>query len=220
MKFNKNMLLLYAVTDCSKVDRQTFYNQIEDVLKGGVTMVQLREKMLTEEEYIREAIRCKKLCHRYNVPLIINDNVNVALESGADGVHVGMEDTPVSEIRGCVPKDFIIGATCKTIEQAKAAERDGADYMGVGAIFPSITKENAIRITNEQLSNICESVSIPAVAIGGISLENVDRIKGCKISGIAVVSAIFSATNIIATTLRLKEKAREVVDNNSNIEGE
>ena len=212
MIFNKDMLLLYAVTDHSWVGEKTLYQQIEDALKGGVTIVQLREKSLDDESFVKEAIEVKELCHRYNVPLIINDNVSVALKSGADGVHVGLEDTPVSEIRKVVPRDFIVGATCKTVEQAKIAENSGADYMGVGAVFPSSTKENALRITTEQLKEICSSVSIPAVAIGGITAENVMEIKGEGIAGIAVVSAIFSAENIEKATQELKKKAREVTE--------
>ena len=212
MKFNKEMLLLYAVTDRTWVGKQSLLEQIEDALKGGVTIVQLREKELDEESFTAEAIQVRDLCHKYNVPLIINDNVDVALKSGADGVHVGIEDTPVDEIRTRVPADFIIGATCKTIEQALTAEAAGADYMGVGAVFPSPTKNNAIRITNEQLKSICSSVSIPAVAIGGISHDNILEIRGSKVSGAAVVSAIFSAENIEAAAAELKEMAREVVE--------
>lgn len=211
MKFNKDMLLLYAVTDSSWVGKQTLLEQIEDALKGGVTIVQLREKKMDEEEFIEEAIEVRKLCHKYAVPLIINDNVDVALKSGADGVHVGIEDTPVAEIRKRVSDDFIIGATCKTVEQAKTAEENGANYMGVGAVFPSKTKTNAIRITNEKLREIVSSVSIPAVAIGGISHDNILEIKGSKVSGVAVVSAIFSADDIKTATSELKEKAKDVV---------
>lgn len=212
MNFSKEMLLLYAVTDRSWVGRQSLYEQIEDALKGGVTIVQLREKNLADDEFAAEAIKIKELCHRYHVPLIINDNVDVALKSGADGVHVGIEDIPVSKIRKKVGKDFIIGATAKTVEQAKAAEKAGADYLGVGAVFPSPTKKNAIRITTEQLKEICSSISIPAVAIGGISLENVLEIKGGGMDGIAVVSAIFAADDIQKTTAELKEKAKAVVE--------
>lgn len=211
MKFHKNMLLLYAVTDRSWVGKQTLYEQVEDALKGGATIVQLREKTLAKEEFVREAIEIKELCHRYHVPLIINDNVDVALQSGADGVHVGVEDTPVSEIRKKVPADFIIGATCKTVEQAKEAQRAGADYMGVGAVFVSPTKKNAIRITKEQLKEICSSVSIPAVAIGGITQENIMEIKGGGMAGVAVVSAIFAAKDIRAATEELKQKANIVI---------
>lgn len=211
MKFKKEMLLLYAVTDRSWVGERTLLEQIEDALKGGATIVQLREKNLDEESFVLEAKKVHELCRRYNVPLIINDNVSVALKSKADGVHVGIEDTPVSEIRNRVPEDFIIGATCKTVEQAKAAEKAGADYMGVGAVFPSPTKKNAIRITGEMLREIVSSVSIPAVAIGGINYENVSEIKGSKASGVAVVSAIFAAENIEEETARLKEKVKSVI---------
>ena len=210
MTFNKDQLLLYAVTDRAWVGRQTLLEQIEDALKGGVTMVQLREKELEPQAFVAEAVQVRELCHRYGVPLIINDNVEVALESGADGVHVGIEDAPVSQIRRRVGPDCIIGATAKTVEQAKLAEDAGADYLGVGAVFPSATKKSAIRITNERLGEICACVSIPAVAIGGITLDNVCEISG-GVAGIAVVSAIFAAEDIRKTTAELKEKAEAVV---------
>ena len=211
MKFDKEMLLLYAVTDRSWVGRKTLYEQIEEALQGGVTMVQLREKQLQEEDFIIEAVKVKELCHRYNVPLIINDNVEVALKSGADGVHVGIEDVPVSEIRRKVFGDFIIGATCKTVEQAIVAEKSGADYMGVGAVFPSPTKKNAIRITKEKLSEICSAVSIPTVAIGGICYDNISELIGGGMDGFAVVSAIFAADDIKLSAKQLKNKAKEVI---------
>lgn len=210
MKFNKDMLLLYAVTDRSFVGKQSLYEQIEDALRGGVTILQLREKDLPKEEFIKEAVTVKKLCEKYGVPLIINDNVDVAIISGADGVHVGIEDMAVAEIRKRVPTDFIIGATAKTVEQAKVAEASGADYLGVGAVFPSPTKKNAIRITTEQLKAITGSVSIPAVAIGGISASNVTEIGGGGMCGIAVVSAIFGAEDIFSATVDLKQKAHDV----------
>ena len=213
MKFYKEMLLLYAITDRNLIGRHTLYEQVEAALKGGVTIVQLREKELEECDFITQAIKIRELCHCYNVPLIINDNVDVALKSGADGVHVGIEDTPVSEIRKIVPEDFIIGATAKTVEQALAAERAGADYLGVGAVFPSPTKKAAIRITKKELMQICSSVSIPAVAIGGINLDNVMEIKGGGMAGIAVVSAIFAAEDIQAAAAKLKEKTKEAVEN-------
>ena len=212
MKFNEKMLLLYAVTDRAWVGKQTLLEQIEDALKGGAPIVQLREKKLEEERFVEEAVQGRELCHKYHVPLIINDHVEVALRSGADGVHVGIEDAPVAEIRKRVSADFIIGATCKTVEQAKIAEAAGADYMGVGAVFPSPTKTNAVRITNEQLREIIASVSIPAVAIGGISYDNVCQIKGSSVSGVAVVSAIFGAGDIEKATALLKERVRAVVE--------
>lgn len=207
MKFRKEQLLLYAVTDRAWVGRQTLMEQIEDALKGGVTMVQLREKELDQEKFLKEAVQAVELCHRYGVPLMINDNVEIALKSGADGVHVGIEDQPVEEIRARAGKDFIIGATAKTVEQAQKAEASGADYLGVGAVFPSPTKKTAIRITREKLQEICASVSIPAVAIGGISMENVEEIRGGGMCGIAVVSALFAAENIQSAAAKLKEKA-------------
>ena len=212
MKFNENMLLLYAVTDRAWVGKQTLLEQIEDALKGGATIIQLREKKLDEDSFVEEAIEVRDLCHKYNVPLIINDNVEVALKSGADGVHVGIEDVPVAEIRKRVSADFIIGATCKTVEQAKIAETAGADYMGVGAVFPSPTKTNAVRITNAQLREIVSSVAIPAVAIGGISYDNVCQLKGSSVSGVAVVSAIFGAKDIEKATTLLKERVKVVVE--------
>ncbi|MDO4516307.1 MAG: thiamine phosphate synthase [Bacillota bacterium] len=211
MSILKEQLLLYAVTDRAWVGRQTLLEQIEDALKGGVTLVQLREKDLEEGEFLREAIQVRALCRRYHVPLIINDNVDIALQSGADGVHVGIEDAPVAEIRQRVGKNFIIGATAKTVQQARLAEEGGADYLGVGAVFPSPTKQSAIRITNEQLNEICSSVSIPAVAIGGITRDNLSQLKGSRIDGVAVVSALFSAEDIKATAEQLKQEAVSVV---------
>ena len=214
MKFEKEQLLLYAVTDRAWVGRETLYEQVEDALIGGATIIQLREKELDEKTFLQEAKQLTALCHSYNVPLIINDNVQIALESGADGVHVGMEDAPVEQIRRQTPADFIIGATAKTVEQAQAAERAGADYLGVGAVFPSPTKQTAIRITNDQLKEICSSVSIPAVAIGGISLSNVDELSGGGMDGIAVVSAIFGAENIQAATTELKDRVISLLATN------
>lgn len=211
MKFNSDNLLLYAITDRSWTGKETLYEQIEKALIGGVTCIQLREKNLEEDAFVKEAVEIKALCRRYDVPLIINDNYKVALKSGADGVHVGIEDCPVATIRKECGKDFIIGATAKTIEQAKAAEADGADYLGVGAIFPSPTKKNAIRITNEQLKEICSSVSIPVVAIGGISLSNIFEIAGCGMKGVAVVSAIFAADDIKKTTEELKKRVKVII---------
>ena len=215
MKFEKNQLLLYAVTDRAWVGRQTLYEQVEDALKGGATLVQLREKELDKATFLQEAKQLVTLCHSYHVPLIINDNVQIALESGADGVHVGIEDAPVAQIRQETPDDFIIGATAKTVAQAQAAERAGANYLGVGAVFPSPTKQTAIRITNDQLKEICSSVNIPAVAIGGISFENVDQLSEGGMDGVAVVSAIFAAENIQSATTELKGKVCGLLKENS-----
>ena len=211
MEFHRDMLLLYAVTDRSWTGRQTLYDQIQAALEGGVTMVQLREKRLSTQALVEEAVEIKELCHRYHVPLIINDNVEAAVASGADGVHVGITDTPVAEIRKRAGGSFIIGATAKTVAQAIAAEQAGTDYLGVGAVFPSPTKQNAVRITLEQLKQICSAVSIPAVAIGGIGRENVAALAGGGMAGIAVVSAIFAEKNIQNAAAELKEVVRKVV---------
>lgn len=210
MQFNSEQLLLYAVTDRAWTGRQTLLEQIEEALAGGVTLLQLREKALDPEAFLQEAVEACRLCHRYGVPLIINDNVDVALGSGADGVHVGIEDAPVQQIRRRTGSDFIIGATAKTVEQARLAEASGADYLGVGAVFPSPTKKTAIRITNAQLREICASVRIPAVAIGGINAENALEICGCGARGIAVVSAIFAAQDIRTAAAALRTIATQV----------
>lgn len=211
MNFTAQNLLLYAVTDRAWVGRQTLLEQIESALKGGATLVQLREKDLPRLDYIREAAQATALCHRYGVPLIVNDSLEVALKSGADGVHVGIEDQPVAEIRRQAGKGFLIGATAKTVEQARAAQAAGADYLGVGAVFPSPTKKNAIRITTGQLREICASVSIPCVAIGGISRENLPALSGGGMDGFALVSAIFSQPDIEAACRELRALAERTV---------
>lgn len=211
MNFTAQNLLLYAVTDRAWVGRQTLLEQIESALKGGATLVQLREKDLPRLDYIREAAQATALCHRYGVPLIVNDSLEVALKSGADGVHVGIEDQPVAEIRRQAGKGFLIGATAKTVEQARAAQAAGADYLGVGAVFPSPTKKKAIRITTGQLREICSSVSIPCVAIGGISRENLPALAGGGMDGFALVSAIFSQPDIEAACRELRALAERTV---------
>ncbi len=211
MSFSPECLRLYAITDRAWTGRQTLHEQLEDALKGGVTLVQLREKDLPREAFLAEAKEIRALCHRYHVPLIINDDLEVALESGADGVHVGAEDQPVDQIRRRVGPNFIIGATAKTVAQAQAAQRAGADYLGVGAVFPSPTKEHAKRITLEELQAICASVSIPAVAIGGITGENAAQLQGGGMAGIAVISALFGAGDIQAAARALKSAAQAIV---------
>ena len=211
MKLTKDMLLLYAVTDRAWTLRRTLYEQIEEALAGGVTLLQLREKHLTRPELIAEAKALLPLCHNYGAPLIVNDDAEAAVLSGADGVHVGMEDCPVAELRRRFGPDLIIGATAKTVEQARRAEAAGADYLGVGAVFPSPTKSSALRITAAQLKEICSSVSIPAVAIGGIGGDNMAQLQGCGMAGFALVSAIFGAKDISRAAASLKEQARAVM---------
>lgn len=210
MKFKKEMLLLYAITDNREGD--SLYRRVEEALKGGATMIQLREKELDEESYIKKAALIRDLCHRYRVPLIIDDNLSVALKSGADGVHLGAEDMPVSKARELAGDDFIIGATAKTESRALAAEKEGADYLGVGAVFPSPTKKDAARVTPRQLCSICESVSVPVVAIGGIDEKNIWELRGLGAAGAAVISAVFGAPDICRAAASMKEKAKEVFD--------
>ena len=201
---------LYAITDTGAVGERDFFEAVEAALQGGATILQLREKGLDDEALTEKAKKLKVICSRYGVPLIVNDNYKAAISAGADGVHVGIEDAPVCEIRRLAGDDFIIGATAKTVEQAKAAQAAGADYLGVGAVFPSPTKRNAVRITNEQLREIANSVDIPVAAIGGISRENMAELKGCGADGAALVSAIFAAKDIKAECVELKKLAQEV----------
>lgn len=206
MKISRKDLILYAITDEKCTGDRDLSQLVEEAILGGATCIQLREKNISDNELTEKALELKKVCSTYGVPLIINDNYKVALRSGADGVHVGIEDAPVREIRRIAGNDFIIGATAKTVEQAKKAQAEGADYIGVGAVFPSPTKTNAIRITQEQLREICSSVDIPAVAIGGISLENVNEIGDCGQAGIAVVSAVFAADDVRSAAEALRKK--------------
>ncbi|MCD8332188.1 MAG: thiamine phosphate synthase [Oscillospiraceae bacterium] len=209
MNLCREDLLLYAITDRSWTGEQTLLQQLEQALQGGVSMVQLREKGLEEDAFVAQAVQGRQLCRRYGVPLIVNDNVDVALKSGADGVHVGAQDAPVETVRRRAGSGFLIGATAKTVAQAQAAQRAGADYLGVGAVFPSPTKRDALRISVEQLRTICASVSIPVVAIGGISQENIGRLVGSGAAGVAVISALFSAGDICAAARALRRGAEE-----------
>lgn len=208
---NRETLQLYAVTDRAWEGRFTLLEQVEQALKGGVTIVQFREKNPDKEIFLWEALKIKELCKQYQVPFIINDHVELALEVGASGVHVGLEDTPVCQIRKKVPKDFIIGATAKSVEQAVEAERQGADYLGVGAIFPSPTKKDAKATSVEELGRICDAVKIPVVAIGGLTKDNLSVLEGTPISGVALISAIFGAKDIEKEVMLLKKKVGEML---------
>lgn len=196
MKLTNEMLRLYAVTDRSWLRGQSLYEQVEQALIGGVTLVQLREKEMPEDEFLQEAVEMAKLCHRYDVPLLINDNVDIALRSGADGVHVGQDDMDAARVRGILGSGMIVGVTAKTVEQALRAQDAGADYLGSGAVFGSATKLNTKPMTKETLRSICDAVSIPVVAIGGINRNNILELAGTGIFGAAVVSGIFAADNI------------------------
>ena len=211
MKFAESMLRLYAVTDRSWVGTQTLYEQVEAALRGGVTCVQLREKELNPEDFLSEAKQIKTLCARFGVPLIINDNVELALKVDADGVHVGQEDMDARDVRGLIGPAKILGVTAKTIEQAQKAQLAGADYLGSGAVFGSTTKPNARPMTKELLHSICQSVTIPVVAIGGIHRGNIASLAGTGIRGAAVVSGIFAAADIEEECFRLRAEIDRIV---------
>ena len=211
MKLTKDMMRLYAVTDRSWLRGQTLYEQVEQALIGGATLVQLREKELDEETFLREAVELAKLCHRYGVPLLINDNVEIARRSGADGVHVGQDDMNAASVRGILGSEMIVGVTAKTVEQAIRAQEAGADYLGSGAVFGSSTKLNARPMTKERLKSICNAVSIPVVAIGGINRHNILDLAGADISGVAVVSGIFAAEDIEAECRHLRSLVKRIV---------
>lgn len=211
MKFVESMLRLYAVTDRSWVGRQTLLQQVECALRGGATCVQLREKELNEDAFLAEAKEIKELCARYGVPFLINDNVEMALAVDADGVHVGQEDMDARDVRSLIGKDKILGVTAKTVQQALRAQEAGADYLGSGAIFGSTTKTNAKPMSRELLQSICQSVSIPVVAIGGIHRGNIATLAGTDIRGVAVVSGIFAAADIQEECRLLKAEIERIV---------
>lgn len=204
-------LLLYAVTDRSWLGGHTLYEQAERALKGGVTFVQLREKTLDEAAFLEEAKEIQKLCARYGVPFVINDNVEIAAAIGADGVHVGQSDMEAGDVRRRLGPDKIIGVSAQTAEQALRAQEHGADYLGVGAVFPTGSKADATEVSRETLEEICRAVDIPVIAIGGIGRENVMELKGSGICGIAVISAIFAQKDIEAAAAELKKRVEEML---------
>lgn len=191
----KNLdLSLYLVTDKSD-DVEKFLNTIEEAIKGGTTVVQIREKTAETLDFYNLALKVKDITTKYNVPLIINDRVDVALAIDADGVHVGQSDMPCDVTRRLIGEDKILGVSAATIDEAQKAQKDGADYIGTGAVFPTQTKDAAPKITKDNLKEIVESIDIPVVAIGGISLENAHELKDTGIAGLSVVSAIMSSDN-------------------------
>ena len=207
----REQLRVYAVTDRTWLGDETLYEQVEKALKGGATLVQLREKTLPEAEVEKEAVELLKLCHRYQVPFIIDDDVELAARVGADGVHIGQSDMELAHAREILGTDRIIGVTAKTVEQAKKAEAGGADYLGSGAVFGSTTKKDAIPMKHELLEEICHSVDIPVVAIGGIMADNVLELKGRGMAGVAVVSGIFACKDIEAGTKHLRELVEKII---------
>ena len=189
-------LKFYLVTDSDILRGRDFYNSIEEALKGGVTMLQLREKNASGKEFLEKAIKLRELTKKYNVKFIINDRVDIAMLCDADGVHVGQSDIPANKVRELIGEDKIVGVSARTVEGALIAKKNGADYLGVGAMFTTTTKLDAKSVSIEKLKEIQEMVSLPVVAIGGLSLSNIDKLKECNVDGYAVVSAILGAENI------------------------
>lgn len=212
MNCDKKDLLLYAVTDRAWLGDKTLSWQVEESLKGGATMIQLREKHLDHEHFLKEAKEIKELCRKYQVPFLINDDVDLAVEVDADGVHVGQHDMEAGEVRKKIGPNRILGVSAQTVEQALLAQQAGADYLGVGAVFPTGTKDDADAVSIQTLGEICHAVNIPVVAIGGIGQHNVMQLAGSGICGIAVVSAIYAQPDIQNAASTLHTLAKEMVE--------
>ena len=213
MKCAKKDLLLYAVTDRRWLaDGETLYQVVEQAIDGGVTFVQLREKELAEDLFLEEAKEIKKLCNARKIPFVINDSVDIALAMDADGVHVGQSDMEAGDVREKLGPDKIIGVSAQTVEQAVLAEKRGANYLGVGAVFPTSSKDDATEVSYETLKAICQAVSIPVIAIGGITKDNVAELSDSGICGIAVISAIYGQKNIKDAAANLKMAVKKIID--------
>ena len=211
MKCAEQDLLLYAVTDRHWLNGRSLRDVVEESLRGGVTMLQLREKSLAEPAFLAEARELQALCRDYHVPFIVNDNVDIALAMDADGVHVGQSDMEAGDVRAKLGPDKIIGVSAQTVAQALQAEAHGADYLGVGAVFPTGSKADAKEVEWDVLREICQAVSIPVVAIGGITQENVTELAGTGICGVAVISAIYAQEDIPAAAKNLKNTVKEMI---------
>jgi len=205
-------LLLYAVTDRHWLGERTLYDVVRESLDGGVTFLQLREKDLDDEHFYQEAVQLQELARRYKVPFIVNDNVDIAVKMNADGVHVGQSDMEAGDVRALIGPDKILGVSAQTVEQAILAEKRGADYLGVGAVFPTGSKDDADDVSYETLKAITKAVSIPVVAIGGITLENTPELAGSGICGIAVISAIYAKEDIRKAASDLKKVTIDMVN--------
>lgn len=212
MKCDKKYMLLYAVTDRAWTGKQSLYEQVESALKGGVTCVQLREKELGDEEFLKEAIEISALCKTYGVPFFINDNVDVAIKCQADGIHVGQEDMKASQVRQKVGEDMMIGVSVHSVQEAIDAVKSGADCLGVGAVFSTSTKTDVDVLQMEVLRDICSAVDVPVVAIGGINKGNIEKLKGTGVDGVALVSAIFAADDIEKECCELYKLSEEMVN--------
>lgn len=212
MKCDNKTMLLYAVTDRAWVGKQSLYEQVEAALKGGATCVQLREKELDEETFLQEAMEIAALCKRYGVPFFINDNVEIAVKCRADGIHVGQEDMAAAQVRRRVGDGMLIGVSVHSVEEALEAVKNGADYLGVGAMFSTSTKTNIRVLTKEILRDICAAADVPVVAIGGIGKANLSQLSGTGVDGVALVSAIFAADDIESECRLLRKLSEEMVN--------
>lgn len=212
MKCDKKAMLLYAVTDRAWVGKQSLYEQVESALKGGATCVQLREKELDEESFLKEAMEISALCKQYGVPFFVNDNVDIAIKCKADGIHVGQEDMEAAQVRQRVGDDMIIGVSVHSVEEALEAVKNGADCLGLGAVFSTSTKTDVDLLPRETLRDICDAVDIPVVAIGGINKSNISELAGTGIDGVALVSAIFAADDIESECRELRKLSEEMVN--------
>lgn len=211
MKCDKKQMLLYAVTDRAWTGKKSLYEQVEAALKGGVTCVQLREKELDEKSFLEEAIELAALCKRYQVPFFVNDNVEIAIKCGADGVHIGQEDRNAQEVRKQVGKEMIIGVSVHSAAEALEAVKNGADYLGVGAMFSTSTKADAEVLPKGVLREICQAAELPVVAIGGINKSNLMELCNTGVDGVALVSAIFAAEEIEAECRALRALSEEMI---------
>ncbi|AZV43950.1 thiamine phosphate synthase [Peribacillus asahii] len=216
MKVDKQSMLLYAVTDRAWLGEQSLAEQVEQTIQGGATFIQLREKNLPYEDFLKEAQQIKKITEAYNVPFVINDNVEVAIACAADGIHIGQDDMDLSTARNMIGGDKILGVSVQTVEQARLAEKGGADYVGVGAVFTTSTKLDATALPLRTLEAICQSVSIPVVAIGGINEKNILQLSGSGIDGVAVVSAIFAKQDIKKASQELLALSKQIVNHENN----
>lgn len=212
MEINRKNLLLYAITDRTWLNGRSLLSQVEEVLNNGATFLQLREKNLSYNELVEEAVKIKEIAAKYNVPFVINDNIYAAKESGADGVHIGQDDASYIKAREVLGDGKIIGMTAHNLNEALTAQEAGADYIGTGAVFPTSTKQDTIPLSLENLKEITDNIQIPVVAIGGINHENILRLKGSGIDGAAVISAIFAQENPGLATAKMLNLCREVVN--------
>lgn len=212
MKVDKNSMTLYAVTDRTWLGDRSLTDLVEESIKAGVTFVQLREKNIDFDAFVELAKEIKTITDKYNIPYVINDNVEVALACNADGVHIGQNDMEASNVRERIGSNKILGVSVQTVEQAILAEKKGADYLGVGAVFSTSTKLDATDVNFNTLKEICNAVSIPVVAIGGINKDNIIKLSGSGASGVAVVSAIFAKEDVCKATKELRILSDEMVN--------